>query len=132
MTETQQPGDRRNESIPATATGMPPSSTAVDEALEVTYREGLAIKPRSQWQLFRRRFLRHKLAMISGVVLLLICGAALFAERIAPYEYDAIDLLNRSQPPTTEDSHFFGTDKIGRDYFSRVLYGTRTSISVAF
>ena len=131
MTDLQR-GDRPDEPREAHSAPGLASDTLVDDSLETTYREGLAIKPRSQWQLFRRRFLRHKLAMISLLLLLLICGAALMAERVAPYGYTQIDLLNRSQPPTLEDQHYFGTDKIGRDYFSRVLYGTRTSVRVAF
>ena len=132
MTDLQRGSDRPEGPIAAAAAPGTASPQVGDDALEATYREGLAIKPRSQWQLFRRRFLRHKLAMISLLILLIICGAALLAERIAPYEYDAIDLLNRSQPPTLEEQHYFGTDKIGRDYFTRVLYGTRTSVRVAF
>ena len=95
-------------------------------------REGMAIKARSQWELFRRRFFRHKLAMASLTMLIIISGAAIFAEHVAPYGFTEIDILNRSQHPTFEDWHLFGTDRLGRDYFSRVLYGTRTSISVAF
>jgi peptide/nickel transport system permease protein len=95
-------------------------------------REGMAIKARSQWELFLRRFFRHKLAMASLTVLVIISGAAIFAEYVAPYGFTEIDIINRSQPPTFEDWHLFGTDQLGRDYFSRVLYGTRTSISVAF
>ena len=85
----------------------------------------------SEWALFRRRFLRHRLAVGASLLLLLIALAALFADRIAPYAFDAIDLRNRSRPPTFDGRHVFGTDKIGRDYFSRVLYGTRTSLLVA-
>ncbi len=99
-----------------------------DEAL---LREGLEVKSRSQWQLFRRKFFRHKAAMVSLLILLIIVFAAVFAEKVAPYDFDEIDLLNSSSGPTLTDNHFFGTDKIGRDYFSRVLYGTRTSLKVA-
>jgi peptide/nickel transport system permease protein len=95
-------------------------------------REGMEIKARSQWQLFRRRFLRHKLAMTSLVFLVVITLLAMFAEYVAPYGFTEINIVNRSQHPTFEDWHLFGTDRLGRDYFSRVLYGTRTSISVAF
>jgi peptide/nickel transport system permease protein len=56
----------------------------------------------------------------------------MLADFIAPYDFAEPDVPNRSQPPTLENSHFFGTDKIGRDYFSRTLFGTRTSVYVAF
>jgi ABC-type dipeptide/oligopeptide/nickel transport system permease subunit len=95
------------------------------------YRDGTEIEARSQWQLFRRKFLRHKLAMTSLVFLAVFALAAIFAERIAPYGYDEINVLRANTPPTFSDWHLFGTDQLGRDYFSRVLYGTRTSLQVA-
>lgn len=90
-------------------------------------------QPRLQSQGRRalRRFVHHKLAMTSLIVFLLISAAAMLADWIAPYTFDALDLANVSSPPTLEDNHFFGTDKVGRDYFSRVLHGTRTSVQVA-
>jgi ABC-type dipeptide/oligopeptide/nickel transport system permease subunit len=100
--------------------------------LEELAREGLDVKARSQWDLFKRRFLSHKLAMASLFVLLMISLAAIFAEQVAPYDFAAQDIRNRNLEPTLEGWHLFGTDKIGRDYFSRVIYGARTSIFVAF
>lgn len=94
-------------------------------------REGYRATPVTQWQLFRRKFLHHHLAVVSAVILALIFLAALNAERVAPYGFDELDLPNASQAPTFEDGHFFGTDRLGRDYFSRVVHGTRTSIIVA-
>jgi peptide/nickel transport system permease protein len=105
---------------------------APDLDAEELAREGMEVKPRSQWTLFRRRFLGHKLAMASLLLLILISLAAIFADQVAPYDFAAQDIRNRSVRPTLEGNHFFGTDKIGRDYFSRVVYGTRTSIFVAF
>jgi len=87
--------------------------------------------PRSQATRALRRFLGHRLAMVSLVVFLLIAGASMLADWIAPYTFDELDLDNANQPPTWENAHFFGTDKVGRDYFSRVLFGTRTSVQVA-
>jgi peptide/nickel transport system permease protein len=111
---------------------LPPDDLAGQrEVEEAAAREGLEIQSRSQWQLFRSKFFRHKAAMVSLVVLGVIGFSSMFAEVVAPYSFDAIDLINSSSPPTLEGNHFFGTDKIGRDYFSRVLYGTRTSLKVA-
>jgi ABC-type dipeptide/oligopeptide/nickel transport system permease subunit len=93
--------------------------------------EEIDVPLQSQWRRALREFLRHRLAMTSLVIFLLITIAALLAPWIAPHAFDEIDLRNRSSPPTFEESHFFGTDKVGRDYFSRVLYGTRTSVQVA-
>jgi ABC-type dipeptide/oligopeptide/nickel transport system permease subunit len=88
------------------------------------------IKARSQWELFRRKFVRHKLAMGSALFLVVVVIAAVFAEQIAPYAYEEIVIARRSQAPTFENWHLFGTDQIGRDYFSRVIYGMRTSLQV--
>ena len=103
-----------------------PLSGSVDES-----PDGPEIESRSQWQLFRRKFFRHKLAMGSLLFLLIVVVSAFNAERIAPYAYDDINVVMRSTPPTLEQNHFFGTDQLGRDYFSRVLFGARTSLQVA-
>ena len=100
-------------------------------ALDSVHLEGLEVESLTQWQLARRKFFQHKLAMTSLVILLFVFTAAMLADFIAPYGFAETDVPNRSRPPTFEDSHFFGTDKIGRDYFSRTLYGTRTSVYVA-
>jgi peptide/nickel transport system permease protein len=107
-------------------------AAAAARAVEDTEREGLEVKPLSQWDLARRRFLRHKLAMASVVVLVLIFLAAIFAGFLTPYEYDQINLNDPGAGPTLTDRHFFGTDQLGRDYFTRVLFGIRTTVRVAF
>jgi peptide/nickel transport system permease protein len=114
-----------------------PATESVEEAqtrlaLDAVHLEGLEIVSLTQWQLARRKFFQHKLAMTSLVILSLVFLAALFADFIAPYDFAATDVPNRSLGPTLEAQHYFGTDKIGRDYFSRTLYGTRTSVYVAF
>ena len=55
---------------------------------------------------------------------------AIFAPVISPYAYDKIDANSILQPPSTQ--HLFGTDQLGRDIFSRMIYGTRISLSVGF
>ncbi|MDH4118800.1 MAG: ABC transporter permease [Acidimicrobiia bacterium] len=106
--------------------------TMARDDLDVLEREGLEIESLTQWQLTRRKFFQHKLAVGSLILLLIIILSSLFAEQLAPYPFDAPNVPDRSLAPTLTDNHFFGTDKIGRDYFSRTLYGTRTSIYVAF
>ena len=95
-----------------------------------TYEHGLEIKARSQWAYARRRFLRHRLAVGSLLVLAAIFLSGAFASTIAPHSFEEIDLENLYASPTTENNHFFGTDELGRDYFSRVIYGIRTSETV--
>jgi ABC-type dipeptide/oligopeptide/nickel transport system permease subunit len=99
--------------------------------LGLTWESGVELRTRSQLQYALSRFLRHRLAMGGLVVLLGFCAVALFAEQIAPYAFDDIDLDNIAAAPTTEGNHFFGTDLLGRDYFSRVVFGVRTSLWVA-
>jgi peptide/nickel transport system permease protein len=101
-------------------------------ALDSVHLEGLEIQSLTQWQLARRKFFQHRLAMTALVILTVVAVAALFADYIAPYPFDAPNVPDRSLAPTFEGFHIFGTDKIGRDYFSRTLYGTRTSLYVAF
>ena len=65
----------------------------------------------------------HRLAVASLVVLILVALVAIFAKQIAPYGYDEeTDLNNIAAEPTLED-HWFGTDLLGRDYLSRVIFG---------
>ena len=109
--------------MPQPAGGMPVATAPGGE-------HGLELKARSQWSYARSRFLRHRLAMASLVLLIVIFGAGIFANHIAPYSYSAINLNALLTAPTTAGHHFFGTDGLGEDYFSRVIYGIRTSLEV--
>jgi len=97
---------------------------------DATVEAGLELQARSQWSYARRRFLRHRLAMLGLVGLIIVFGAGALANFVAPYSFDQIDLEHVFTPPTTVGHHFFGTDEIGRDYLSRVIYGIRTSEEV--
>lgn len=77
-----------------------------------------------------RRFLKNKLSILGIIILLVFILAAVFADFIAPYDYDAQDLENVYQSPCLE--HPFGTDATGRDQFSRVIYGGRASLTIGF
>jgi ABC-type dipeptide/oligopeptide/nickel transport system permease subunit len=99
--------------------------------LALSYETGVEIEARSQWSYALRRFLRHRLAMLSMLVLIGFGFVAVFANQIAPYAYDQLDLTHLNEAPTTRAKHFFGTDQLGRDYFSRVIFGLRTSLWVA-
>ena len=135
---TDQPRSAPLGQPPAPTRESGPSGVAVtgepdrlESAEQLVYETGVAFKARSQWAYAARRFVRHRLAMGSLLVLIGIALAAVFADRIAKYSYEEINLFAGSVGPTTEGSHYFGTDPIGRDYFSRVLYGIRTSLRVA-
>lgn len=77
---------------------------------------------------FIRRFFRHKLATVGVIFFCLIMCLTIFAPYIAAHDPNTIDLGNARKPPSKE--HLFGTDQLGRDVFSRTLYGGRISILV--
>ena len=103
---------------------------STDAAL--VHETGLEVEVRSQWTYARRRFMRHRLAVVSLVILVVIFTAGLTAPWVAPYSFEGYDIDNLEVGPTFSGGHVFGTDLLGRDYFSRVLYGIRTSVRVAF
>ncbi len=76
-----------------------------------------------------RRLMRNPLAIIGIVIILLFSVGAIFAPQVAPYSPDDSDLNLYVTPPTM--AHLLGTDDIGRDIFSRLIYGARISLSVA-
>jgi peptide/nickel transport system permease protein len=79
----------------------------------------------------RRRWLRrYGLASLGAVVIALWAIAAILAPWIAPYPPDVVNVAGRLLPPS--DLHLLGTDVLGRDVFTRVLYGARTSLAVGF
>lgn len=74
-----------------------------------------------------RRFRRHPGAIAGAIVLSLLVLSVLLAP-LSPYDPEAADMANRLQPPSWQ--HPFGTDPLGRDMLTRVLYGGRVSLSV--
>lgn len=74
------------------------------------------------------RLLRHRLALVGIILTAIILIMAIFAEVIAPYDPLEIRLKERLQPPSA--AHMMGTDHLGRDIFSRVVYGARISLQV--
>jgi peptide/nickel transport system permease protein len=118
----------------ATVAGGAAMPTAAESPADadhnLVYESGLEVEVRSQWTYARRRFFRHRLAVVSLIVLLIILLAGLFAPWVAPYSFEGYDINNTESPPSWQ--HPFGTDLLGRDYFSRVIYGIRTSERVAF
>lgn len=70
----------------------------------------------------------NKLAVASGAVIIIIALMAIFAPLVAPYDPTAQDLVNRLQGMSRE--HIFGTDQLGRDVFSRMIYGARISLCI--
>ena len=77
-----------------------------------------------------RKLVNYRLALVGGVIFLIILLACIFAPLVTGYSPKAVDMKSILKPPSGE--HWFGTDKIGRDVFARVLYGGRKSIAIGF
>ena len=76
-----------------------------------------------------RRFRRNRTALIGLILVAIMILIGIFAGILSPYEYDAIDSTVMSQGPSLQ--HLFGTDNLGRDLFTRCMYGTRYSLPIA-
>ena len=100
--------------LPAQASGRSQAPSLRPNALQVLWR-----------------FARNKpLGAVGGIIVLVMMVTALFASQIAPYAYDAGKGADRLQGPSLR--HLLGTDNLGRDMFSRIVYGARVSIEVGF
>jgi len=88
---------------------------------------------RAEWRKIARIFFRRKLAVVGLVIIVLVVITAIFAPLLAPYdpyyqEKDETNHANKLAPPSSE--HLLGTDSVGRDTLSRVIYGSRVSLAV--
>lgn len=91
--------------------------------------EFIAMEPRSFWHDMWDRFRSNRRALIGLIVLLLIVLLAVLGPFFSPYPYDGMGTEVNRGPSGT---HWFGTDALGRDLFTRVLYGIRISLFVGF
>jgi oligopeptide transport system permease protein len=76
------------------------------------------------------RFTRNRLAVGAFIVVALFILVAILADLISPARYDFSSLAEANQFPSAK--HWFGTDAVGRDYLSRLIYGARVSLAVGF
>ena len=111
------------------------STTATPPILDLALAEAMP-EEIPQLQLITRRFLRHKLAVFSLMILTLIIVLAVIAPLIAPFSPTEIVVGSDFLSPGTRAAdgirtHWLGTDQIGRDYLSRLLYTARISLTVA-
>jgi peptide/nickel transport system permease protein len=97
----------------AEAIGLAPEADAADPR-----------GPAATW----RRLRRHRGAVVGMAIVALYAAAALFAGVLAPYNPGDGDVLARLQPPSAQ--HLLGTDELGRDILSRLLYGARVSLLI--
>jgi peptide/nickel transport system permease protein len=99
-------------------------------AKEAMYNESVVeMPPRvSEWRRFRRVFFSRGVVIFGMVIITLFVLVAIFAPFVAPYPSDIPDTNNVLQGPSA--AHWLGTDQIGRDTLSRVIWGTRTSLEI--
>lgn len=91
------------------------------------------VNEEKQYNLFKdamHRLAANKLALGGMIVVLLVILVAIIGPLITPYDFLSQDLNYRNQPPSWK--HWFGTDDLGRDILSRIIYGARTAVIVAF
>lgn len=84
-------------------------------------------QPRGYWTTVLRQLLRDPVAMGAALVILLIVGAAVFAPWLAPADPFKGSMIRRLLPIGSE-GHWFGTDELGRDMLTRLMYGGRLSL----
>ena len=120
------------------ATELREAPAPVGGSAELTEIDPTAIAARSPWQLFSRRFREDKLALASVVFIILLILVAIFAPLVikifgAPgpdvRDTSALDIFGTPTGPSSQ--HIFGVDQLGRDVFSRTVYGARVSLIVA-
>ncbi len=105
------------ESVPKTSVAAPSVLTAAPRPRETS---GL--------RAFGRRFMRARLAWVGLLIIVAFALMAIFAPSLAPYDPNKQSLTQLLQPPNAQ--HWLGTDELGRDILSRILYGARVSLSV--
>ena len=95
------------------------------------FSEQLEIEGRSLWQDARIRFMRNRAAMVSLTILTLITLAVIFGPMFSSYAFDDTDWYAlHAAPSLGAEGHFFGTDSLGRDLYTRTLIGGRISLMV--
>ena len=91
---------------------------------------GREMKPVNPWVDKLRQMIHNKFALIGLTILVFLALIAIFAPVVAPYDPIKMDLNNSLQPPNSV--HLLGTDKLGRDMLSRLIYGSRISLTIGF
>ena len=100
---------------------LPLPRSSVDKP--TTYRRAIA---RGVWRLLKEK----PLGACGGAIVIVLLLSALLAPWIAPYNYDETNVRQRLKPPGSQ--FYLGTDNLGRDLFSRIVYGARVSVTVGF
>ena len=99
---------------------------SVSPAVPADTAAGIRIE--TSWQAARRRFLKHKMAVVGLIMLGLLFFSAVFAPWITPYPPNAVDIFHILAAPSP--AHLLGTDEVGRDVLTRLIYAGRISLSI--
>lgn len=110
--------------------------SATTAPVKLLSSEAITTPEESPWKIVLRRFRRHKLAMVSSGVMVVIFLTSFLARYIAPFKPNELTVGNYFLPfgsveQQTGRIHYLGTDNIGRDYFSRIIYAGRISLTVS-
>jgi peptide/nickel transport system permease protein len=108
---------------------MAVASTTGSQAAERLGLAAASVRQRSLWGDAFRRLIRNRLSLVGLVIFIVMIACAVAGPVLAPYPYQEQDLLHVAEGPSR--AHLFGTDDLGRDMFSRILWGARTAGIVA-
>jgi ABC-type dipeptide/oligopeptide/nickel transport system permease subunit len=100
------------------------------EWLEADATEERVPEKKTAFTDFTKKLFRHKGAIVGAVIIFLFIFSAIFAPLLTPYDYDVPDISSVLEAPS--GTHLFGTDEFGRDILTRIVYGSRISLEVAF
>jgi len=95
---------------------------------DVNVAEMLSTRPETMLGLAWKYFIRHKLALAGAITIILLVVGCIVWPEISPYDVEKSSLRIRYQPPSRE--HVFGTDELGRDMLTRLMFGGRISLSI--
>jgi ABC-type dipeptide/oligopeptide/nickel transport system permease subunit len=109
--------------------GVPAVTRKPARSLGSLLDDAKPIEQRSLWRDAWESAIRNAFALGGAFIIIVFLLAAAFGPLISPYGYTEQDLANIEQPPSW--SHWLGTDELGRDFLSRILYGARTAFLVA-
>jgi len=108
---------------------MPDKAAVTPPSFDAT---GVTAEPprHSEWKRFARVFFGRRLYLIGFIIVVIIILTAIFAPLLTPYDPIENELRGKLQSPSWE--HWLGTDHLGRDILSRIIYGTRVSLEIGF
>ena len=121
-------------SIPASTTPNPLPTASVEATATLNAAATTAVRrsapPESEWRLVWGRLIRNPMAILGAMIVFLSIGVSMAAPWIAPYDPIEQNVSGRLAAPS--EAHWLGVDGLGRDVLSRVIYGGRVSLPVAF